>query len=210
MSINYFYKKGEVVSYQLPVISFSHSLGLQINFMTLAYQEHYTVEDYRLWQGDWELFDGMPYAMSPSPTVTHQKTSLAIASQFEQKRAKNAVQCSKCHVLIETDWQVSSDTIVRPDIMVLCKTIGERVSITPDLIVEVVSQSSIKRDEMMKFNLYQREGVKYYLLVYPDSKKIKLYRNEDKGFVAIADTQIPVFEIGKCSVDLDTTTIWLQ
>ena len=41
----------------------------------LDYTEHYTLDDYRLWEGDWELIDGSAYAMSPSPMVTHQSVS---------------------------------------------------------------------------------------------------------------------------------------
>ena len=40
--------------------------------MTLACQEFYTVNDYSLWEGEWELIGGMPYAMSLSSFVTHQ------------------------------------------------------------------------------------------------------------------------------------------
>jgi len=46
--------------------------------MALAYQEYYTFEDYQQWEGDWELIEGMPYAMAPSATVTHQTVGLNI------------------------------------------------------------------------------------------------------------------------------------
>ena len=32
---------------------------------------HYTYDDYKNWQGDWELIRGVPYAMAPSPLKTH-------------------------------------------------------------------------------------------------------------------------------------------
>ena len=37
------------------------------------YLPNYTYDDYVLWEGNWELIDGIPYAMSPAPTVTHQE-----------------------------------------------------------------------------------------------------------------------------------------
>jgi len=43
--------------------------------MTLVYQEHYTFNDYQHWEGNWELIEGMPYAMSPSPTVNRPLVS---------------------------------------------------------------------------------------------------------------------------------------
>lgn len=33
---------------------------------------HYTYEDYRQWERQWELIDGIPFAMSPAPTPRHQ------------------------------------------------------------------------------------------------------------------------------------------
>ncbi len=47
---------------------------------------------------------------------------------------------------METDWQVSNDTVVRPDTMVICQKVDEKVLVTPELIIEVVSSTStIKR-----------------------------------------------------------------
>lgn len=37
------------------------------------YQPHYTVEDYELWEGDWELWDGHAIAMSPAARPDHQR-----------------------------------------------------------------------------------------------------------------------------------------
>ena len=48
----------------------------------LDYEEFYTVADYRLWKGDWELINGVAYAMAPSPTVTHQSLSTNIAYKY--------------------------------------------------------------------------------------------------------------------------------
>lgn len=145
--------------------------------MTLAYQEFYTTDDYSRWEGEWELIEGMPYAMSPSPSVTHQTVSINLATSLKNSlnNKSNVKQCDDCLVLMETDWQISNDTVVRPDVMAVCQTIGEKVLVTPDLIVEVVSSSSTKRDELMKFELYQKEGVSYYILAYPDKRLAKAY-----------------------------------
>jgi len=39
----------------------------------------YTYEDYKLWEGDWELIYGVPYAMAPAPMIKHQAISSKIA-----------------------------------------------------------------------------------------------------------------------------------
>lgn len=157
--------------------------------MTLAYQEFYTADDYSRWEGNWELIGGMPYAMSPSPSVTHQTLSFNLATSLKNSLdTKSKIkQCDDCIVLMETDWQISNDTIVRPDVMVVCQTIGEKVLVTPSLVVEVVSSSSTKRDELMKFELYQQEGVLYYILAYPEKRLAKAYINRDGYFTKFGD-----------------------
>ena len=178
--------------------------------MALAYQEYYTLDDYQQWQGDWELIAGMPYAMAPSPTVTHQTVSLNIASTIKEQLSDNQSCCNKCSILIETDWQVSNDTVVRPDVMMVCQDIDEKVIVTPELIIEVVSSSSIKRDEVMKFDLYQRENVLYYILAYPEKRLAKIYQNQSTGFRKLADscTDTVEFDIGKCGFTVDFSLIW--
>ncbi len=180
--------------------------------MTLAYQEYYTADDYTLWKGDWELIEGMPYAMSPSPSVTHQAVSTNLAA-FLKKSLDNPEQpgnCKDCIVLMETDWQVSNDTVVRPDVMVVCQKIGERVVATPDLIMEVVSNSSTKRDEYMKFKLYQREGVPYYILVYPDKQLAKAYYHQSGKYKKLADytDDLSAFEVAHCNLKVDFSAVW--
>jgi len=46
--------------------------------MALNYIEYYTYEDYKRWEGDWELIEGMPYSMAPAPFKRHQNLSLKI------------------------------------------------------------------------------------------------------------------------------------
>ena len=179
--------------------------------MTLAYQEYYTVKDYNQWDNAWELIEGMPYAMSPSPTVTHQTVATNINFELKNSVIKNNVNtCDDCIILMETDWQISNDTIVRPDVMVVCKAIDEKVLVSPDLIFEVVSKSSTKRDETMKFELYQREGVMYYALVYPEKHLVKVYLNEANGFKKLQDftSGKANFPVRECLLSVNIDQIW--
>lgn len=105
---------------------------------------------------------------------------------------------------------MANDTLVRPDVMVICQDIGEKVLETPDLIIEVVSLSCVKRDEIMKLDLYQREGLPYYTLVYPDDRLAKVYRNDVQGFIKKGDysDEKVEFTILGCSFNIDFATIW--
>lgn len=51
----------------------------------LKYLPHYTVDDYKLWEGDWELIDGIPYATAPSPFGPHQRAASKGISSFERQ-----------------------------------------------------------------------------------------------------------------------------
>lgn len=178
--------------------------------MALSYLEYYTFEDYRQWQGDWELIEGMPYAMTPSPGVTHQAVSVNVVSQIKVAVNNKDKHCNSCYVLMETDWQVSNDTIVRPDIILVCKELDERVLVTPELIVEVVSIFSTKRDELIKIELYQREGVLFYILVYPQERRAKIYSNSINGFKKMGDYSSQEVEllIAECPIVIDFSSIW--
>jgi len=173
----------------------------------LDYREYYTRADYIQWEGDWELIDGIAYAMAPSPVVTHQ--SIVIEIIFQMRQALNA--CQTCLVLSETDYEISEDTILRPDVMLVCDVIGEKVDRTPQIIFEVLSPATTRRDETVKFEIYRREGVQFYIIVNPLNKQAKVYRLTDSGqYVKAGDfsSESYRFETEVCAVDFDFSTIW--
>jgi len=153
--------------------------------------EYYTYEDYKEWEGDWELIDGIAYAMTPSLVKNHQYLLSIITFLFQ----KELWQCPKCKVLVEMDYKVDEETILKPDLSILCKEDKEEkfISIAPDLIVEIISPKTARRDEKIKFEIYEKENVKYYILIYPNEKKAKVYINKD-GFKKIGDFREENFE----------------
>ncbi len=135
---------------------------------------NYTYEEYKLWEGEWELIDGIAYAMSPAPTVTHQEINLNIGSLI--KRALKG--CKHCKALPEVDWKIDNDTVVQPDTLVVCnlKERGAYLSQTPEIIFEVLSPSTKKKDRNLKYHLYASEGVKYYIMVDPAGMFAEVYK----------------------------------
>jgi len=57
---------------------------------------HYTYDDYKRWEGNWELIDGIAYAMAPSPIFEHQDISGNI--HLELKR--NIKNCENCRSIL--------------------------------------------------------------------------------------------------------------
>jgi Uma2 family endonuclease len=167
----------------------------------------YTYEDYKLWEGDWELIGGLPVAMSPSSGFSHQKISGALYTQLNLALK----DCPDCHVLYGIDWIISEDTVVRPDIIVIChEPQGEYITKTPEIIFEVVSPFTAQKDEKVKYELYEKEGVKYYGLVYPEFKVAKIYNLEGRRFVKLCDAshESVEFLLKNCKFKIDFGTIW--
>ena len=164
--------------------------------------EYYTYEDYKEWEGDWELIDGIAYAMAPSPVKNHQYILSIINFLFQQE----LWQCNKCKIFVEMDYKVNEETILRPDLSILCKEDKEErfISITPELIVEIISPKTARRDEKIKFEIYEKEKVKYYVLIYPDDKKAKIYINKN-GFEKVGDFREDsfTFDLNECKATIN-------
>jgi len=169
--------------------------------LTLA-DINYTYEDYKHWEGSWELIDGVPLAMSPAPALTHQ----GLASEINFQLRKQLENCKQCQVLGEVDYKISEENVVRPDVVFTCGETGEAyLTKAPEIIVEIVSPSTAKRDEVFKFELYEKERVLYYILVYPNDLKAKLYKLEGKDYIKQGDffTQTYAFNGLPCPLNLD-------
>ncbi len=169
--------------------------------------EHYTLDDYRHWEGDWELIRGVPLAMSPSPSVDHQR----IGGRLFVQLATALDSCPNCEVLYEIHVEFSTDTVTRPDVIVICSPPdGDRITRAPALIAEVISPRTARRDEQTKFQLYQEEGVAHYVLLYPNQRKAKVYRLIDGAYRKVGDFQHEhcAFELLDCVVKVDCSRLW--
>ncbi|MFP4485608.1 MAG: Uma2 family endonuclease [Campylobacterales bacterium] len=167
----------------------------------------YTISDYRLWKGDWELISGHPIAMSPSPMITHQSVCGNI--HFELK--DELKECEDCQVLYEIDWIIDEENILRPDIVVVCESADEEyVTKAPKVIFEVISKSTAHNDRVIKKQVYQEEGVLYYGIVDPEVRLAKIYKLQDGAYIKLIDaTKEKVeFEFDGCKVVIDFSKIW--
>lgn len=142
-------------------------------------QGEYTVEDYfALPDTCWvELIDGIMYNMT-APTNIHQILVFQIAVQLngwiERKNGRCIVMVSPMNVQLDKD----NKTMVQPDVYVVCNRdkMRERVLYgEPDLVIEVLSPFSRKRDQVIKFNKYKNAGVREYWIVDPEKQRVSVY-----------------------------------
>lgn len=136
------------------------------------YRPSYTYDDYCQWEGRWELIEGMPYAMSPLPVPDHQRTSLKLCILFEEALK----DCKQCKVYPPLDWKMAEDTVVQPDVLIVCKKIEKKyLDFPPALVAEILSPSTAAKDRNLKMELYRAQGVKYYCILDVQFKKMEIH-----------------------------------
>lgn len=174
--------------------------------LALKYPPNYTVKDYNKWEGNWELIDGVPYALA-SPSFEHQRIVGKIFRYIDEQLEYN---CPKCKVGIDTDYIIDQHTVVRPNVFIICKDIKNKILEAPVVIFEVVSESTAQKDEKLKFELYEKEGVKFYILVFPEIKKAKAFVLNNGKYIKYKDFSKEIVEltIENCKFKIDFSKIF--
>ncbi|MCW3114557.1 MAG: hypothetical protein JWR18_2953 [Segetibacter sp.] len=133
---------------------------------------HYTYDDWVNWEGQWELIEGIPYAMSPMPVPKHQQIANALGGEFHLALKR----CKNCKTFQAIDYKIEDDIIVQPDLLVVCGSIQKKfLDFPPALIVEILSPSTALKDRHSKFSIYEQQQIKYYLIVSPDSEEVEIF-----------------------------------
>jgi Uma2 family endonuclease len=172
------------------------------------YMPHYTHEDYSHWEGKWELIEGIPYAMSPAPVPQHQRANGNLYSEFKQSLNDG---CKEYKVYLPIDWKVADDTVLQPDLLVVCKPIEKKyLDFAPTIIVEILSPSTALNDRGLKFEIYEKQKVKYYLIVDPQFKKIEVYEllNNKYEPVAVNPSSYNFILDDNCTANTAFEDIW--
>ena len=147
--------------------------------MGLAATERHTVQDIFNLPEDtrMELIDGFLYDMA-APTSSHQRIVgglfRKIANHIEAKKGRCETFVAPFAVFVKDD----DYNYVEPDIVVVCdpdKVKEDGCHGAPDLIIEVVSESSRKRDYLQKLMIYDSAGVGEYWIVDPEKRCVILY-----------------------------------
>ena len=161
------------------------------------YIPNYTVDDFQHWEGDWELWDGIPVSMSPSPFGRHSKILGKVATALNI-----AIDNAKCDAsaLVQIDWNISDNTILRPDLTVVCgQPPVKHVMATPAVVVEVLSPSTRDRDLGAKLEIYQTQKVPWYLILDPESNQLIARKLGDDGrYVAVSSSESSKLDVSIC------------
>ena len=160
--------------------------------MPLPQGKYYTVEDYFNMPDDIraELINGQLFHMA-TPSTLHQRIShdlcFAITSYIKSKGG----ECEVFPAPFAVQLSAKDDTVVEPDITVICDTdkLTDRGCVgAPDWVIEIVSPSSVKHDYITKLNLYNNAGVCEYWIVDAMQERIYVYDMHSSNFILIPYT----------------------
>ena len=157
----------------------------------LDLKKRYTYADYLTWTFDdrLELIKGWIYKIGASPNRKHHKVSGNISMILWDFISKKNFHLYKAPFDVRLKKNKGSDSevdsVVQPDISVFCDLtkLDDRGAIdAPDLVVEITSDSTMKKDYNEKFNLYEENGVQEYWIVNPELKSMEIFTSVDNTF----------------------------
>lgn len=154
----------------------------------LDFNKIYTFSDYFTWKFKErvELIKGRIFKMSPAPSTYHQQISISISARLYQflKNSKCRVFTAPFDVRLKKPNEKETYTVVQPDIAVICDSskLDEKGCIgAPDLIVEILSPHSSKKDLNEKYELYEESGVIEYWVIHPAEETLLIYSLNSDG-----------------------------
>ena len=148
---------------------------------------HYTWDDYVKFPDDgqrYEIIDGELF-VTAAPVFGHQFTSgelHLLLRNWSDQHGKGIVAYAPVDVVL------APDTIVQPDLLWISderiqEILGDRVDGIPDLVVEILSPSTARRDRTKKSEVYARFGGREYWIVDPKDRSVEIRTNHDGKFV---------------------------
>ena len=148
-------------------------------------EEKFTYGDYLNWRNDerWELIDGVAYNMSPAPLRRHQGIIMEISRQISTYLLDKPCQVYAAPFDVrlpefdESDEEI--ETVVQPDIVIVCdenKLDDKGCKGAPDIVIEILSPYTAKKDLVTKYHLYERHGVKQYWVFDPVTEEVTIFK----------------------------------
>ncbi len=162
---------------------------------TIDLNKKFTYSDYLTWQikERLELIRGRVFKMTPAPAMKHQKISANIfagLTAFIRKQDKCEVFFAPFDVRLPIKGKTHDKditTVVQPDICVVCdpKKLDEKGCLgAPDIMVEILSPSTSKKDLNDKYQLYEESGVQEYWVVFTGVDMMEVYELHDGKYTS--------------------------
>src|ERR1700744_1622027 len=132
----------------------------------------------------YEIYAGRLIPMAPSPNTYHQRLVMRLSRLLD-----GFVESHQLGEVFVAPYDVvmAEDNTAQPDLLFIAKEnagiVQNWVFGAPDLVVEILSPSSIRRDRYEKQEQYARFGVKEYWIVDPANRSLEILTNQNEHFV---------------------------
>ena len=161
-----------------------------------AEKTRYTFADVLSWDEDEriEIIDGEAFMMA-TPSRIHQEISGELFRQLA-----NFLEGKQCRVYPapfgvrlfarDGDGPEDVDTLVEPDISVVCdrsKLDQHGCKGAPEMVIEILSPSTLRHDRLVKLNLYDQAGVLEYWIVDPQNRAVQVFRRDGGAALRICE-----------------------
>lgn len=157
----------------------------------------------------YELLNGEIVERS-SPSIEHQDILMRLAFEMELFNRTNNLGIILPAPL---DVVLDDENVPQPDLIFIKKERNflyenrkSALTGTPDLVVEIIWPSSVRRDRFVKRDIYERFGVPEYWLVDPQNRSIEIYRLVENQFkiheVASENEEIHSISLENFTLDL--------
>ena len=151
----------------------------------LDLNKKYTYADYLTWLDDKrrELYNGFIRMMTPAPALRHQDVLGNLYLEFGNflRKKKNCkVFPAPFDVRLPAKGKENKEitTVLQPDLTIVCdpnKLDSKGCIGAPDMVVEISSPSTAKKDVEEKFLIYQEAKVKEYWIVHPNDQTVFVF-----------------------------------
>lgn len=142
-------------------------------------RQNWTYDDYVTLPDDlniYEVIEGELY-MAPAPTTKHQVVSMNM-----ERKLDNYVKKQDAGIIFHApiDVVLSPDNVVQPDIIFISKgnmsIITEKnIQGSPDLVIEILSPSTIRKDRITKMKVYAKHHIKNLWLIDPENQTLEAF-----------------------------------
>ena len=163
-----------------------------------AKKKKYTLDDYYALPDEQrvELIDGVFYDMG-APSTYHQIIGMELGFRLKSFIKEKGGSCIPLASPVDVQLDCDDKTMVQPDVLVLCdrsKLIKRCIYGAPDFIIEVLSESTKRKDMITKSSKYVEAGVREYWMVDIEKERVTVhYFEKDEIFTIYGrDDEIPV------------------
>lgn len=180
-------------------------------------QPRYTYADYRTWPAEvsGELIHGSFYDRHAEGAL-HCSVVGGIYRQWcaglcGKRQSPLASSIDVLPLLGPESDPDAADCVIRPDVFIVCDRSRLRpryVRGAPEVVVEVLSPATARRDQVQKLALYEAAGVAEYWLVHPQDRVLTIYsqlreHRYGRPRVLPAEGYLPLLSLPQLGVDFD-------